>query len=304
MELLADESFQLPTKLNEICINVAKAVMKDLQAPSSSSEIFCNWIVTKLSEIVNKAITPNCTRINKEALWPKLFQLQCTSSFIEQWQTYLTTLQLPAEPVFYQNYTMIIFDSLVNSSIPKRVEASTSSRVNSLSFEEENAIRYMGGYVLKSLKDKQKSDDELLHGLKHLTNDDPNSTSTSESEVWVKEISRGRLTHITDEAQQLFVAIEFSIRTNLNLENLYTFNDVSRKTIENLVFADSDVQFYWCLTGVAIEVGDEKADILLDMCIKKWVTIREFSFAKNILEMHKQYSKCSLGKAKALRKIL
>ena len=61
-----------------------------------------------------------------------------------------------------------------------------------------------------------------------------------------------------------------------------------------MVFADSDVQF----------LGDEKPDTILEMCIKKWVTIHEFSFAKNILEMYKQHTKSGLGKAKALRKTL
>ena len=42
-----------------------------------------------------------------------------------------------------------------------------------------------------------------------------------------------------------------------------------------------------CLTGISIEIEDERADTILEMCIKKWVTIREFSFAKNILEMYK-----------------
>ena len=69
---------------------------------------------------------------------------------------------------------------------------------------------------------------------------------------------------------------------------------------------DSDVQFSWCLTGISIEIEDERADTILEMCIKKWVTIREFSFAKNILEMllYKQHNKLGLGKAKALRKTL
>lgn len=71
-----------------------------------------------------------------------------------------------------------------------------------------------------------------------------------------------------------------------------------------MVFADSDVQFSWCLTGISTEVEDEKAETLLEMCIKKWTTIRGFSFAKNILEMHKYYTKSGLGKAKALRKTL
>ena len=67
-----------------------------------------------------------------------------------------------------------------------------------------------------------------------------------------------------------------------------------------MVFIDSDVQFSWCLTGISFEVGNEKADTILEMCIKKWVTICEFSFAKKILELHKQFTKPGLGKAKGL----
>jgi len=74
LELLADKSFHLPTKFNEICINAVKCLMKDLKTPSNNPEVFCNWIVTKLREIVDKASTPNCTCINKEVLWPKLYQ--------------------------------------------------------------------------------------------------------------------------------------------------------------------------------------------------------------------------------------
>ena len=36
---------------------------------------------------------------------------------------------------------------------------------------------------------------------------------------------------------------------------------------------DSDVQFSWCLTGISIEIEDERADTILEMYIKKWVTI-------------------------------
>ena len=56
-----------------------------------------------------------------------------------------------------------------------------------------------------------------------------------------------------------------------------------------MLFADSDMQFSRCLTGISIEVGDASADMILEMCIKKLVTIRKFSFAKNILEMHTQH---------------
>ena len=64
---------------------------------------------------------------------------------------------------------------------------------------------------------------------------------------------------------------------------MHKLNDTSRHNIKEMVFADSDVQFNWCLTGMAIEIGDERAEELLKMCIDKWITIRGFSFASSIL---------------------
>ena len=78
--------------------------------------------------------------------------------------------------------------------------------------------------------------------------------------------------------------------------------DESFKTkLTDLVLND-DVFFYWCLAG-QIE-GDETADTSLAMIIKMWITIRGFSFAKNIMEMYKQETKKGTEKAKSLRSTL
>ena len=53
---------------------------------------------------------------------------------------------------------------------------------------------------------------------------------------------------------------------------------------------------------MAIEIADERAEKLLEMCIDKWITIRGFSFANSVIEMHKQKTHCGTGKAKALHK--
>ena len=236
MELLADESFHLPTKPNEICITAAKCVMTDLKTPSDSSREFCCWMITKLNSIIHAAILPNCTRINKEALWPKLYQFQISTGFAEKWCSYLTSLQVPTDPVFYQHYTGIIFDNLVKQNVPSTEEKDMC--ISPLTFEEENAILYVGGYVLKCLKEGEK-DEEFLYGINHLIDTSNKTKSDSGSDVWVKEINRGGLTNITEEAHQVFLAIEFSIRKHLKFENLYKFNETSRKTVK-----------IWCLLTV------------------------------------------------------
>ena len=99
--------------------------------------------------------------------------------------------------------------------------------VNLLTFEEENAIHYVGGYVLKSLKEGEK-DEEFLYGINHLIDTSNETKSDSGSDMWVKEINRG-LTNITAEAHQVFLAIEISIRKHLKFQDLYKFNETSRK---------------------------------------------------------------------------
>ena len=73
---------------------------------------------------------------------------------------------MPAEPIFYQHFTGIIFDNLIRLNIPAVEKKNTD--VNSLTFEEENAIRYVG-YILKSLKDVERNE-EILHGINYLIN--------------------------------------------------------------------------------------------------------------------------------------
>ena len=79
-------------------------------------------------------------------------------------------------------------------------------------------------------------------------------------------------------------------------------NNTTLSRVKSGVFADSDVQFSWCLTGIIMKVGENRAEELLEMYIDKWLTFRGYSFADSIQEMFKQLAKEGTGKAKALRK--
>ena len=70
--------------------------------------------------------------------------------------------------------------------------------------------------------------------------------------------------------------------------------------LKNDAFADSDLQFSWCLTGMSLEVSEDRAEDLLEMCINKWITIRGFSFADSIQELFKQKDKKRHRKGKGL----
>ena len=56
MDMMADESYHLPSEANQICLSLAKAVSEELQSQSQDSVAFCTWLVTQLQQIENENI--------------------------------------------------------------------------------------------------------------------------------------------------------------------------------------------------------------------------------------------------------
>ena len=303
VDMSADESYHLPTTGNEVCLKAARIMISSLQSPSQEARSFCDWLIQSLETVVNQSLSESSGCLKRERLWQDYYQLQVSTSFKNKWAFYLETLDLPAEPIFFQSCTQILFDNILKLKVPIPPTSNDSSASDtSFSFEEENAICYVGGYVVATLK-KHEVDDEVLHGLDHLIEKDLEKVK-ADSATWLQEINRGGLTEITQEAQQLFMAIEASTRRHLTLKSAHRMDETTCCSVKNDVFADSDVQFSWCLTGMSLEVSEDRAEELLEMCIDKWITIRGFSFADSIQELFKQKDKKGTGKAKALRKTL
>ena len=81
-----------------------------------------------------------------------------------------------------------------------------------LTYEEENAVCYVGGYVVHSLKSKEEK--ELNDILKDLTDNDRDSRAEDPAQEWTSAIG---LTHITTDAYQFFYAVETCIRRYLKV---------------------------------------------------------------------------------------
>lgn len=298
-----DESYQLPTKGNNICLSAINGIMASLQTPSEDSRIFCNWLITNLNDVVNQACSNSTGGLNREKLWTAYYQLQISSVFLEKWKAFLESINAPTEAIFFQHCTRVLFDHLLKDKYPVQHEDQHTDSDCLLTFEEENAVRYVGGYVVAALK-KHEADEELLLALNQLIEKETLEAAPSSSATWVEEVNRGGLTLITEEAHQFFVAIEGSIRSHLTLNKAHKMDDTTRSRVKNEVFADADVQFSWCLTGSILKVGEDRAEELLEMCIEKWLTIRGYSFADSIQELFKQQTKKGIEKAKALRKTI
>lgn len=260
-----------------------------MEVGSDSSDVveFAQWLFFTVQTVISYARV-DTHRIDREKLWMKFHQVRSNDKFRRKWETFLSKLCLPADPVFYQQLSLIAFESRVASSV-QICAAAHAMEPKDLNFEEMNALRYVGGYILRSIS-KQ-------HEIKCLTkateNTDPENNP---SEEWVCAVDRGGLIHITDSFCDTLCSAELTIRTELNASN----NTFDQGRLHEAVLDNSDVLFNWCLASVDIEEQD--ASTLFEAVISKFITIRGFSFSKSIVELYKQQHKKSTQKSKPLRR--
>ena len=290
-----DECFSVEAEGMKICLSSARKLREYIEKNSSEEKVieFTEWLLAQLQTIVRKATKASLDQV---VLWSHFHHFRCSDGFKEKWKTFLSYSALTDSSIFYQTLTTRILDYIILDSFPIPTKTPfPDSSVNNLTYEEENAIRYVGGYIIKTLK-KQNCDtiDVALNDLV----DEDGSGEADESREWVGSVDRGGLIYISDPAFAL-CSIEYALRRELNVQAAHTMDDNYRKKMKESIESDEDVQFNW--TMVSVEMDDEVSEKFLDLIIDEWITIRGFSFASSVMEMYKMETKQGTQKAKRLR---
>lgn len=94
----------------------------------------------------------------KEKMWEKYYQLCSSEQFRDSWILFIQeSIGLKATPTFYQHVTKFILEEILKVQFPvvSSLEHNPeTAAVTMLDFQERNALRYCGGYLLRSLKAK------------------------------------------------------------------------------------------------------------------------------------------------------
>lgn len=153
--------------------------------------------------------------------------------------------------------------------------ASSSAEASELSTIEENALRYISGYIIraarKSIAGKHAKEEVLLDGLDEMCT----AHSDEESNAWVNavDIYKGGLIHVTHNAFMVFYSIEMVIRTH------FTDSNSTAAVVEEATQKDIDVLYYW---NICHEYMDRtEREELLKLVVIKYVTLRGHSFASS-----------------------
>ena len=204
-------------------------------------------------------------------------------------------------------YVQSILDAVTTA--PDFFKSKEERRTN-LSREEENAIRYSAGYIVRKFKKRyeDKGPVEVVHCLlsmeegTEIDNDNGSEYSFEEyTKIWVNLVDRGGLFKANEVAFSFLHELELSIypllRSSVDLGTRCSKEDVSKHML-----SDKDVLFAWAL--VSVHLDNHHSTKLLSEVALHWVQIRGFSMVSWLLEDYKCATKTSTKAKKSLRKEL
>lgn len=265
---------------------------------------FSSWLVHSLTSAVNHLPRRGNeeTSINTRRLrmWKRFNSFAFSSAFKERWSSLLRSLgmqnALPGLAIISQHVARIILETLITKLVS---QDTTDDMVSELTSDEEQAVRYTAGYIVKSLKKKFSAVPQYMEILNSMHEDDDDEMGDdflSYTKEWISRVDRGGLHKVNDETFLLFQWMELRIRKFLKGCSIDIDGAISE------IISSDNVMACWSLIASSLE-DDDDSDCLLRKVAEKWITVRGFSYAGNLVEQYKQIIKESTKK-KSLRKTL
>ena len=148
--MLTDEGFTLPTKESNLCLQIATAFLETFSQCSQNCLDYSKWLMEQLNTVIDKVKKRGSHLINEERLWSTYHQLCISGTFEANWEHFLTGAKLCKEPIFYQYITDQTFEALIKNKLSTKDQIGSSGDQEKLTFEEENAVRYVGRRLCSS----------------------------------------------------------------------------------------------------------------------------------------------------------
>lgn len=177
-----------------------------------------------------------------------------------------------------------------------------------MTVEEEEAVRYAGGYVAMKIKKRYMSKNgskaaEYIECLSHMAVDGEDTSFFQYTKTWTIIVNRGGLFELNDRTFLFFKTLE--VQTQLLLPHHLAVRDgtSSKETLIELLANDDNVEALWCVLAVDITNEEESEELLREVC-ELWITTRGFAMTSFWLEDYKRTINETTKKRKSLRKSL
>lgn len=155
--VFSDNGFNLATEKTQKARLTASKLLTFLEDSEDVAESFAKDLVKLVSECCSHPKPVTCHTF-RERMWEKFHKLTSSSKFRAMWEDFLHLATGIGTPIFYQFVTEQIMNSLIKHQLPldKSSSIDDNPALMALDFEEANALRYCGGYLLRSLRSQVK----------------------------------------------------------------------------------------------------------------------------------------------------
>ena len=237
-------------------------------------------------------------------MWKTFHNYTTSESFKSNWTTcfdYLKLTGLSGEALIIQHTARVMLETFLENAIST---TETTDDVPDLTPEEDNAVRFASGFIIRSLKKKLSKSETYVYTLNCMHESDSDIDIETDNfldytKEWVSRINRGGLFRVSDETFLLFRWMELTVRKHLCLpvRNI----DISKAVSE--IISSENVMSCW---SVVCNLETTKSDKLLAYIAEAWVQLRGFSYVGNLIEQYKMSvaSKQVPKEKKGLRKTL
>ena len=239
--VLNEPRFKFETEAAKTAYRLASVLVQNKDVHKGRIIQFANILEENLKTCF--VTTHRAQKLKQEKMWGKYHSLRTSEQFLLDWNKFLSEItEIVPCAAFIQHVTHEVFKQMIKAQFPPTTAASKTLPL--ITDIEVNALRYVAGYVCRTLHDRLKTSSmEGKEALVLYLSDMNGSDKNGDGEEWINAINRGGLWQVNKEVFQTFLIIEELVREELCLDKC-TFDARKQQIIEKVTTND-DVLHQW-----------------------------------------------------------
>jgi hypothetical protein len=195
-----DERFKVPSTEARGAVELAAKLVPwcKVEANKASFAKFSQWLTSALQTCFKPS---RSLRVRKEKMWQEFHELRTSHPFLQEWDKFLK-MSVCGDPLptLFQFVTNSVFKKLIKNKYAASGTVEDQEH-SSLTWEEENALRYVAGYVCRKVqgnikKSSLEEKEDIMFLIMELSGDE--TCDAVGAELWTNGIDRGGLWHVND----------------------------------------------------------------------------------------------------------
>ena len=245
--------FTVQSAQASLTTQVARTLLTWIPINLEAARLFENRLVNLLTKCITPSITSGRTKKirdkSRAKMWASYHSVRTSDEYQQMWEMFLlNSVKAPIFcPMFCQYMGHHLFRHLVLSQTSFQ-RCTSQLLTTELTYEELNGLRYAAGYVPRALmkkisRSKDSNRTDILQCLCDLSSD--GSEPDNSSSDWINMVNRGGLMCINNITFELFLAMEYELRSHIGAENICKEAASHIKTSEDVLFLWDIISTNW-----------------------------------------------------------